>query len=33
MTIGVFLATLGAFLVIVGLTGRLAIWVIERFSD
>ena len=33
MTIGIFLATAGAFLVVVGLTGRLAIWVIERISD
>ncbi len=33
MTIGIFLAATGAFLVLVGLTGRLAIWVIERFSD
>ncbi len=33
MTIGIFLATAGAFLVVVALTGRLAIWVIERISD
>ena len=33
MTIGIFLVTAGAFLVLVGVTGRLAIWVIERFSD
>jgi hypothetical protein len=32
VTLGIFLATAGAFLVIVGLTGRLAIWLVEQFS-
>ena len=32
MTIGIFLVTAGAFLIVVGLTARLAIWLIERFS-
>ncbi len=33
MTIGIFLATTGAFLIVVALTGRLAIWLIERLED
>ncbi len=30
MTLGVFLASAGALLVLVGVTGRLVVWVIER---
>jgi hypothetical protein len=33
MTLGVFLATAGALLVVVGMTGRLVIWVIERLPE
>ncbi len=33
MTLGVFLASAGALLVLVGLTGRLAVWVIERLPE
>jgi hypothetical protein len=32
MTLGVFLASAGLFLVVVGVTGRMAIWILERFS-
>lgn len=32
MTLGVFLASAGMFLIIVGLSGRLVIWLLERFS-
>ena len=32
MTIGIFLASLGAFLILVGVSGRLVIWVMEQFS-
>jgi hypothetical protein len=33
VTLGVFLASLGVFLVLFGLSGRLVIWIIERLSD
>lgn len=33
MTLGVFLASAGVMLVIVGMTGRLVVWVIERLPD
>lgn len=33
MSLGVFLATAGALLVMVGLTGRIVVWVIERLPD
>jgi len=32
VTLGVFLTTAGLFLLIVGATGRVAIWLFERFS-
>ena len=32
MTLGVFLASAGLFLVVVGVSGRMAIWILERFS-
>jgi hypothetical protein len=32
MTLGVFLASAGMFLIVVGLSGRLAIWILERLS-
>jgi hypothetical protein len=32
VTLGVFLATAGLFLLLVGVTGRVAIWLFERFS-
>ncbi len=31
MTVGVFLASIGIFLIAVGLTGRTAIWLMQRF--
>lgn len=33
MTLGVFLASAGALLVLVGITGRLVVWVIERLPE
>ncbi len=33
MTLGVFLASAGALLVIAGLAGRLIVWVIERLPE
>ena len=33
MTLGVFLASAGALIVMVGVTGRLVVWVIERLPE
>ena len=33
MTLGVFLASAGMMLIVVGVTGRLVVWVIERLPD
>jgi hypothetical protein len=32
LALGIFLTTVGIFLVMVGVTGRIAVWVLERFS-
>jgi hypothetical protein len=33
MTLGVFMASATALIVLVGLTGRLVVWVIERLPE
>jgi len=33
MTLGVFLASASALLIMVGVTGRLVVWVIERLPE
>ncbi len=33
MTFGVFMASAAALIVLVGLTGRLVVWVIERLPE